>query len=170
VTDASLHDALEVLLYPAPWSATLAEQSSRHRLSHALVLGLVRQESAFDVRADSRAGARGLMQLMPQVGRRLAPRIGQAGFHPDDLYDPQVNVALGCQLLEDELRAAGGKVPQALAAYTAGSDLATRWYSRLRPHDPPEMYLDLVEYQETRTYLQQVLGNAEVYRRIYALQ
>jgi soluble lytic murein transglycosylase len=166
VTDAALAPAIETLLYPPPFGLSLAASADQHGLSHAVLLGLVRQESAFDVRIDSRVGARGLMQLMPAVGARLAARVE---FHPDDLYRPEVNLELGCRLLADELRAASGHLPQALAAYNAGADRAAQWSERLHSHEPEELYLDLAEFYETRDYLKNVLGNVEMYRRLYAL-
>jgi soluble lytic murein transglycosylase len=129
----------------------------------------MRQESAFDPRIDSGAGARGLMQIMPEVGRRLAGPAASATWHADRLYEADVNLELGCTLLAEELNRAGGRLPQALAAYNAGGDLARAWAARLGPQDPPEMYLDVAEYAETRTYLKTVLGNIETYRRLYAL-
>jgi soluble lytic murein transglycosylase len=130
---------------------------------------LARQESAFDPRIDSAAGARGLMQIMPAVGRRLARAAGDTAFHPDRLYDPAVAMRLGTALLADELRQAAGDWPQALAAYNAGGDRAAAWKSRIAAAEPPELYTDVVEFYETRTYLKSVLGNAETYRRLYAL-
>jgi len=168
VTDPALAAAVETLLYPAPFAMSLAASAAHHDLSHAVLLGLVRQESAFDVRIDSRAGARGLMQLMPAVGTRLAAG-GDGDFHPDDLYRAEVNLELGCRLLADELRAAGRHLPQALAAYNAGADRAAQWATRLHSHEPEELYLDSAEFYETRDYLKNVLGNVEMYRRLYAL-
>ncbi len=169
INDPRLGDALEVLLYPAPYTPSLAAACQRHGLSHAIMLGLMRQESAFDPRIDSGAGARGLMQLMPEVGRRLAAQAGDADFHADRLYDPQTNIELGSVLFAAELQRAGGDVPQALAAYNAGADVAALWATRLGRGDGRDMYLELAEYSETRTYLETVLGNAETYRRLYAL-
>jgi soluble lytic murein transglycosylase-like protein len=168
--DGASREAAEVLLFPAPYACSVAAIAARHQLSHATVLGLIRQESAFDPRADSGAGARGLMQLMPEVGRRLAATAPDStAWHADRLYDAGENLELGCTLLADELRRAGARLPQALAAYNAGGDLAHAWAARLGPQDPPELYIDVAEYAETRTYLKTVLGNIETYRRLYAL-
>jgi soluble lytic murein transglycosylase len=145
------------------------QATSRHGLSHAALLGLMRQESAFDPRIDSAAGARGLMQVMPAVGRQLAARAGDTGFHPDALYDADTNIELGSKLLADEIRHAGGDLAQALAAYNAGGDRAATWASRIGAGEPHELYVDLVEFAETRNYLKTVLGNIEMYRRLYAL-
>jgi soluble lytic murein transglycosylase len=167
--DPERRAALEVLAYPAPYTPALGAAAAQHGLSHAALLGLMRQESAFDPNIDSAAGARGLMQIMPHVGRRLAAGAGVPGLHPDDLYDPEINMRLGCALLAEELRHAGGDLPQALAAYNAGGDRAATWQGRIGAGEPRELYVDLVEFSETRNYLKSVLGNAETYRRLYAL-
>ncbi|HZM17469.1 MAG TPA: transglycosylase SLT domain-containing protein [Candidatus Krumholzibacteria bacterium] len=161
--------AIEVLRHPAPLSVTLAAATREHGVSHAVVLGVIRQESAFDPRADSRAGARGLMQIMPAVGVRLASQRGEGNLPPERLYATDLNLELGCQLFAEELRRAQGSLPQALAAYNAGSDPAEKWRRRLQPEEPPELYLDVAEYLETRNYLDRVLGGAETYRRVYDL-
>ncbi len=168
--DAKFADAIEVLRHPAPLSVMIDAASARHGLSHAVVLGLIRQESAFDARADSRVGARGLMQLMPAVGKRLAARQGTPVAGLDDLYDQAINVELGCLLFAEELQRAQDWLPQALAAYNAGSEPAEKWRRRLRAEEPPELYLDVAEYVETRNYLDRVLGGAAIYRRVYGLQ
>lgn len=169
VSQPECADAIEVVRHPAPLSVTLAASTRQHGVSHAVVLGVIRQESAFDTHADSRAGARGLMQIMPAVGRELAAQRGMAALPADRLYDPTLNIDLGCQLFADELRRAGGSLPQALAAYNAGSEPAEKWQRRLHPEEPPELYLDVAEYLETRNYLERVLGGAATYRRVYAL-
>jgi soluble lytic murein transglycosylase len=163
-------ELIEILRNPAPYSVSLAEAASRAGLSHATLLAVMRQESGFDPRVDSRAGARGLLQVMPAVGTRLAPQVGRDPFHIDDLYDPATNIAIGSTLLARELEGAKIGMPQALAAYNAGPDVAARWAARLQPHEPRELYADLAEYFETRTYIERVLGSAAAYRRIYGLQ
>ncbi|UCE02172.1 MAG: transglycosylase SLT domain-containing protein [Candidatus Latescibacterota bacterium] len=163
-------EAIEIVRYPAPFSITLANETKRHGLSHATILALMRHESAFDARIDSHAGARGLMQLMPAVGLQVARELGRSNTHINDLYDPITNMTLGCQLFSEELARAQGHVSRALAAYNAGSEPAARWWRRLRPEEPRELYLDVAEYVETRSYLERVLGSQEVYRRIYGLQ
>jgi tetratricopeptide (TPR) repeat protein len=162
--------AIEIVRYPAPFSITLANETRRHGLSHATILALMRHESAFNARIDSHAGARGLMQLMPAVGLQVARKLGRSNMRIDDLYDPITNMTLGCQLFSEELARAQGHVSRALAAYNAGSEPAARWWRRLRPEEPPELYLDVAEYVETRSYLERVLGSQETYRRIYGLQ
>jgi tetratricopeptide (TPR) repeat protein len=162
-------DLIQILRHPAPFTLTLADASRRNGLSPAAILAVMRKESAFEPWVDSPAGARGLMQVMPAVGARLARELGRTQFHPDDLYDPEWNITLGCRLFASEIARAGGRLPQALAAYNAGNEPAEEWWRRLRPGEPPELYLDVAEYLETRTYLEGVLGSLEVYHRVYGL-
>lgn len=169
VTQPAFAGAIEVLRHPAPYTVTLAGETQKRGLSQAVMLALMRQESAFDPRADSRAGARGLMQLMPAVGKRVAHEQGRPDLASDGLYDPSLNVQLGCQLFSEELERAGGDLPQTLAAYNAGSEPAAIWARRLRPEEPRELYLDVAEYLETRNYLDRVLLGAQTYRRVYGL-
>jgi soluble lytic murein transglycosylase len=169
LSGSELSEAIEIIRYPAPFSVGLSQTTDDNRLSHAATLAIMRHESAFDTQVDSRAGARGLMQLMPAVGRTVAQSMGREGFHIDDLYDAHINFTLGCRLLSEELQRARWNLPQALAAYNAGSEPAARWAGRLRAEEPPELYLDVAEYYETRSYLERVLGSTEVYRRLYQL-
>ena len=75
-------------LFPLPWSEELLARAAPHELDPYLVAGLIRQESEFNPRARSRAGAMGLMQIMPATGRGLARRLGIPSFSTGQLYTP----------------------------------------------------------------------------------
>ncbi len=109
--------------------------SSQHRLHPALIRAVIKAESNFDPRAVSRAGAIGLMQLMPQTAVRLDVR---------DMYDPDDNVGGGTKYLRQLLDRFHGNLPLALAAYNAGEN-AVEHYQALPPFD------------ETRQYVRKVL-------------
>jgi len=124
--------------------STLSEQelepvirrhSSQHQLHPALIRAVIKAESGFDPRAVSRAGAIGLMQLMPQTAVRLDVR---------DMYDPDDNVGGGTKYLRQLLDRFHGNLPLALAAYNAGENAVDR-YQTLPPFD------------ETRQYVRKVL-------------
>ena len=138
-------------------------------LEHALVLALIRQESRFDRKARSVAGALGLMQLMPGTARGLARRMGLRGSRARLTADPAHNVALGSRYLGDQIARQGGSYLLALAAYNAGPRNVGRWIAANGDprHDPDVDIVDWIEMiplPETRNYVQRVLEGAQVYR------
>ncbi|MGQ0713705.1 MAG: transglycosylase SLT domain-containing protein [Gemmatimonadaceae bacterium] len=153
------------VLYPVAYETTLTREAARHDLDHALVAALIRQESNFEPRATSAAGARGLMQIMPSVGRQLASAANYPIWDVALLYQPDVSIELGTTHLAGLL---GGyeDVTHALAAYNAGSSRAKRWL-RKPGTDDPEVFVERIPYAETRGYVRVVLRNRELYRTLY---
>src|SRR5690606_20250347 len=104
----------------------LAAESRERNLDPALVAALIRQESNFEPRATSPAGARGLMQLMPAVGRQVANGLGYPVWDPALLYQPDVNVELGTTHLASLVRQWEAAVC-GRAALNAGGTAVARW-------------------------------------------
>lgn len=135
----------------------------------ALVHALVRQESGFDPGARSRAGARGLMQLMPGTARRVARSLKLTDHSTERLTsDPNHNVLLGSAYLDSMLERFDGSMVMALAAYNAGPHRVTRW---LKENGDPRGSLDdtidwieSIPFSETRNYVQRVLETLPIYR------
>lgn len=126
---------LHVALPERELAPVIARHSRQHQLHPALIRAVIKAESNFDPHAISRAGAVGLMQLMPQTAVRLDVR---------DLYDPDDNVGGGTKYLRQLLDRFHGNLPLALAAYNAGENVVDR-YQALPPID------------ETRQYVRKVL-------------
>jgi soluble lytic murein transglycosylase len=158
--------ALLELVYPFPYRAAIQREARAHGLDPYLVAGLIRQESLFNPRARSAAGAMGLMQIMPATGTRLARTLGVAGFQSGQLNDPAVNLRMGSRYLADQLRSYGGSVTDALAAYNAGPSRVTRWRD-FPEYGEPEVYVERIPFQETREYVKVVQQNARIYRALY---
>jgi soluble lytic murein transglycosylase len=135
----------------------------------ALVLAVIRQESAFYKGAVSRAGARGLMQLMPRTAKRVARRIKVRYSRKKLLTDPEYNLRLGRTYLTDLTAEYDGSYVLALAAYNAGPARANQWIKAFGdPRDPAIDTIDWIEsipFDETRNYVQRILESLIVYRR-----
>lgn len=134
----------------------------------AMVYAIARQESAFNPRAVSSAGARGLMQLMPATAKRTAQRFG-VGFDLDRLVsDPAYNAKLGSAHLGELMEDWRGSHILAFASYNAGGGNVKKWVDAYG--DPRKPDIDLVDwveripFYETRNYVQRVLENLNVYR------
>lgn len=128
-----------------------------------LILSLIRQESAFNERAHSRAGAMGLMQLMPGTARRIA-RVAR-----HRLFDPETNVKIGVRYFSNLVERFDGDVELALAAYNAGVLRVDEWLKRY-PVDNRFLFLDLIPFKETREYVASIARNYYWYLKLYAEQ
>lgn len=154
------------LLYPVMQGALLRAESERRGLDAALVAALIRQESNFTPRAVSAVGARGLMQVMPSVGKSIAPSVGITDWDPALLFQPDVNVRIGVRHLAGSL-ARYEHPTYALAAYNAGESRARRWRTKRGATSDPALFVELIPYVETRDYVRIVLRNRAFYRALY---
>jgi soluble lytic murein transglycosylase len=150
--------------YALPFEGSIRRWSARAGLDPMLVAGLIHQESAFDPEARSIANAIGLMQLLPQTARRLAKEVRIRYARPQ-LVNPDYNIRLGTVYFAD-LRKQFGSVEAALAAYNAGEDRVTAWTTGQSYRDTAE-FVDSIPFTETRQYVQIIMRNADIYRRLY---
>jgi soluble lytic murein transglycosylase len=135
-------------------------------LNPLLVYAMIRQESLFDGSAQSTAGARGLMQLMPATGAETAAnKMWPANFGVDDLSRPYVNIRLGSAYLQRQVAYFDGNLYAALAAYNAGAGNTAIWVSMAQ--DDPDLLLEIIRYSETRQYIQYIFENYGLYKRFY---
>jgi soluble lytic murein transglycosylase len=155
------------VVFPFPYRALLQAEADRADVDPYLLAGLVRQESSFNPAARSRVGATGLSQIMPATGKWLAPGAGVSNFDPSLLAVPEINLRMGARYLRDQLRRYGGKRDLALAAYNAGPSRADRWRRELGYGGDPDRFRERIPFAETREYVQVVIRNAVVYRRLY---
>ncbi len=168
------HLALEVsqlpreyweLLFPLPWWTEIRSLAAAEGVDPYLVAGVIRQESAFEENAVSRARARGLMQILPSTGQRLARRLRLRRYTTAALFNPESNLQLGIVYLKQLLDLYPGRLEEALAAYNAGVARADAW-GRGDSWDPAQ-FVENISITETREYVQAVLRNVAVYRKLY---
>jgi soluble lytic murein transglycosylase len=153
------------LLYPLDAGEVLVHEARTQGLDPAFAAALIRQESGFDAEAVSGAGARGLMQVMPDVGASLARRLHFPTWDPVLLFQPDVNLELGMAHLRQLFDRLKDPV-RVLAAYNAGASRVKVWGSR-RGVDDPDVFIERIPFAETRDYVRTVLRNREVYRALY---
>ncbi len=151
--------------FPLPFEAEVKHTASSARLDPMFVAAVIRQESVFQPEAVSRAGAIGLMQVLPKTGWKMARRL-RVRYNRARLFDPEYNLRLGTLYLADLLQAYG--TPEAaLAAFNAGEDRVEAWTTGQKYEETPE-FVESIPFTETREYVQIVMRNAEIYRQLYA--
>ncbi len=150
-------------LYPQPdW-----RPSEGLTVDQALIWAFVRQESVFNPRATSGAGARGLMQLMPATANYMAGEKRFDGSSRDYLYEPPMNLALGQRYLRYLMRKGhvGHDLFRLLAAYNAGVGNLQKWDRRGQLADDPLMFIETLPWLETRLFVERVMANFWAYRQ-----
>ena len=140
----------------------------------AFILSIIRQESEFDLSANSHAGAKGLMQLMPYTAKLVAKQAKLPYVKSRLTTDPEYNINLGSHYVAGLILDYDGAYPFAIAAYNAGPNRVKYWKKINK--DPQKKQIDyvdwveLIKFRETRNYVQRVLENYNVYRYILEKQ
>ena len=150
--------------FPLPYELNLRSEAVHNRLDPMLVAGLIRQESAFESKAMSRAGAIGLMQVEPKTASKVARQL-RVRYTRTRLTDPGYNLQLGSRYLANLIQTFG--TPEAaLAAYNAGEDRVVQWTAGQNYLETAE-FVESIPFTETREYVQIVIRNSDVYRAVY---
>ncbi|MBX3041081.1 MAG: transglycosylase SLT domain-containing protein, partial [Bdellovibrionaceae bacterium] len=155
--------------FPKTYSRFIESESKKNQIEPVLVRSLIRQESAFGLKAVSTSNALGLMQLIPPTAKEVAQELKLSVTIPDDLFRPEINVPMGSYYIAKMLRQYNGQVPLALAAYNAGPTRMNRWI-RARPETDQlraktfdswtdEIWYDELPWSETSFYVKAILRN-----------
>ncbi len=153
------------LIYPLAHLEGILAEAEEQQLDPTLVAALIRQESSFNPSATSGAGARGLMQVMPDLGRGMARELGFPTWDPALLYQPDVSLQLGTIHLASLVRDYA-EPARVLAAYNAGRSRVDRWGTKIGVDDA-ELFTERIPFAETRDYVRIVQRNQELYRALY---
>jgi soluble lytic murein transglycosylase len=150
--------------FPLPYEINVRSAAARNQLDPMLVAGLIRQESAFESKAMSHAGAIGLMQVEPSTALKLARQL-KVRYARARLTDPGYNLQLGSRYLANLIQLFS--TPEAaLAAYNAGEDRVVQWTTGQNYLETAE-FVESIPFTETREYVQIVIRNSQVYRSVY---
>jgi soluble lytic murein transglycosylase-like protein len=162
---ANLPDEARRLYYPLEYQDTIRTWAVSNRLPTYLVFGIIRQESAFDANAQSGAGARGLMQLMPSTARELALKNGLS-WKQDLLTDPSVNVRLGTLYFRQVFSMFNENLELSLAGYNGGPYRIKRLWQE-SGNNEVDRFLEGLGLEESKTYVKRILVLSDSYRQLY---
>jgi soluble lytic murein transglycosylase-like protein len=152
-----LYEQFPQLLFPNPFPDLILEATKANGLDPYFPLSTIRQESVFAPYAVSFADARGLMQVMPQIGEAYAKTLHLEGYSKEKLFEPSTNIPIGTRHLKEGLVANHGSYILTLAAYNAGDEIAGVWDRHLSK-DPLE-FIEDVPFNETNGYIKAILRN-----------
>ena len=161
IAKAKHYDDLKIR-FPLPFYDQVLTNAQSKQLDFAYVYAVIRQESAFQTDAISVAGALGLMQLMPNTAKSVAWKHKMKLKRLEELFVPDINISFGTTYLSDMLNRFNGNHLLASAAYNAGPHRAKRW-AKKHPCLPADIWVELIEFNETRNYVQRVLSYVPVF-------
>ena len=154
------------LRYPTPFKDDLAPIAKQIDLNLAWAYGLIRQESRFIMNASSSVGAAGLMQVMPNTAKYVAKKIGMTSYTSQQLQDKNTNLTLGSNYLNMVLNDLDGSWVLASAAYNAGPGRSKQWREKLDGPVEGAIFAETIPFNETRTYVKNVLSNSSYYASV----
>ena len=162
---------LEQFAYPK--DALPKTKGPKTSIERALVYAISRQESEFNPRARSHAGALGLMQMMPGTAKQVTKKLGLKYRKSALLDKPSYNVTLGTAFLGDLLDRFNGSYISTIAGYNAGPGRVSQWNKRfgnpLKGEVEPVDWIESIPFNETRNYVKRVLENVQVYRTVFGI-
>lgn len=147
-------------LYPVP----PYKPEGGYTVDQAVILAFAKQESRFQPTAISKAGARGVMQIMPQTAVTITHDRSLAGRNKDRLDDPVYNMTLAQNYLQDLLEKQNGNLFSIAAAYNAGEGNLSKWQSQQDANSDPMLFIETIPLAETRDYIKRVMTNLWMYR------
>lgn len=153
------------LAFPRPYLEIVRRETSRSGVTVPLVYAVMREESLFDQQAVSAADAHGLMQLIVPTAQTAAKELGIT-VNARALKRPEINIAVGCQVLKGLLRKFPKQPLLAIAGYNAGPGRPMRWVKE-RPDMDLDVWVETIPFAETRTYVKHVLASWAAYVWLY---
>jgi len=152
--------------FPVVFRDEVLGSAKPRKLDPRFVLAIMKQESSFRPGVKSPSAARGLLQLVIDTALKYNRKAGYPALQPDDLYQPQTNIAIGCEYIADLKNEFGGLYEAIAASYNGGEDNAARWLNRSRPKEAG-IFAAEIGFAETKNYVFKVMNNYRVYRELY---
>ena len=159
---------LWVLAYPQGYWDSIATYAKKYGQDPYFIAAIIREESQFHAAALSSAGARGVMQVMPQTGEWVARNVSIPGFDRSRLFEPDMAINVGTWYISHLMKRFKNDPLFVAAAYNAGPEAVTSWLARNGPAGlERDVFVESIPFSETRGYVKKVLRNYAEYKRIY---
>lgn len=158
---------MQYIQYPLRYEELIVSEANEFDLEPWHVAAVIRCESSFRETATSAAGARGLMQIMPETGEWLSGKFDEESIYTEDsLFEPETNIKYGCWFLRWLMNRYGGDRTLVTAAYHAGHGTVDSWLSDPQISSDGKT-LSVIPYESTKIYVERVLTACEKYRELY---
>lgn len=154
------------MIYPLYYKETIDKYSKEYKLPAPLVASVIKTESNFNVFAESNKGARGLMQITPSTGKWIAGKLQMKSYNDDMLYDPEVNIRLGCWYIRYLYSTYDNNMILAFAAYNGGRGNVDKWLENERI-SKEGTNLEHIPFKETKNFVIRVNNNYKIYDKLY---
>ncbi len=158
---------LWLLAYPQGYWETILSYSRKYGQDPLFIAAVIREESQFSPNALSPAGARGLMQVMPTTGERVARLIKLKDFDRGKLFDADTAINIGTWYIGQLMKRFKNDPLLVAAAYNAGPEAVAAWLAKYGYQGEHEAFVEAIPFAETRGYVKKVLRNYAEYKRIY---
>ncbi|RKD33215.1 lytic transglycosylase [Thermohalobacter berrensis] len=153
-------------LYPLNYEEYIGKYSKEYGIDPFLVAAIIRVESKYYKEAKSYKGAKGLMQISPITGKWAAKELGIKNYNEDILYNPEINIKIGCWYLSKLMDQFDNNISVVVAAYNGGSGNVTKWLSN-KKYSSDGINLDYIPFKETEQYVDKVLNSYKIYKKLY---
>ncbi|KYH34018.1 soluble lytic murein transglycosylase precursor [Clostridium tepidiprofundi DSM 19306] len=154
------------VFYPTEYSSYVIMYAEKYDIDPLLVYAVIKAESNFNPNATSCKNAIGLMQITPSTAKWIAKRMGIHGFNTDKLYDPELNICMGCWYLNDLNKEFNNNIDLVLAAYNGGRGNVNKWL-KIKKYSKNGKELTNIPFKETDEYVKKVKVNYNIYKNIY---
>ena len=163
--NSDISEKIKKTQYPIKYEHFVEKYSEEYKLDKYLVYAVMRTESRFDKFAVSKVGAKGLMQITDETGNDCAKRLKIPSYATDALFDPEINIQIGCYYLKS-LIDKYDNINNALAAYNGGPGNVDKWLADPNCLDNSGNLVN-IPFKETRNYVIRVNEAREMYKSIY---
>lgn len=154
-------------LYPIKFKEEISIYSEKYNVDPFLIAAIIRVESKYNKNALSPKMAKGLMQIAPITGKWAASELGIKNYEEELLYDPKINIEIGCWYISKLKSQFNSNIELVLAAYNGGSGNVTKWLANSDYSDDGEN-LKYIPFKETELYIKKVLKTYNIYKKLYS--